>query len=51
MHRLVDEVVSHYDERALTSALSPQSDSRQAARTVYDADAAFGPLQLPSRRP
>ena len=45
MRRLVDEVVSHYDERALTSALSPLVDSRQAARTVYDAVAGFGPLQ------
>jgi len=45
MRRLVDEVVSHYDERALTSALSPLLDSQQAARTVYDAVAGFGPLQ------
>ena len=45
MRRLVDEVVSHYDERALTSALSPLVDSRQAARTVYDAVTGFGPLQ------
>ena len=45
MRRLVDEVVSHCDQRALSSALSPLVDSRQAARTVYDAVTGFGPLQ------
>ncbi len=45
MRRLIDEVVSDYDERALTSALPPLSDSRSAARAVYDAVAGFGPLQ------
>ncbi len=45
MRRLVEEVVSHYEERAGSSALSPLVDSRQAARTVYDAVAGFGPLQ------
>ena len=45
MRRLVDEVVTHYDERAMTSALAPLPDPRQAARTVYDAVAGFGPLQ------
>ena len=45
MRRLVDEVVTDYDERALTSALAPLTDSRQAARSVYDAVAGFGPLQ------
>ena len=45
MRRLVEEVVSDYDERTLTSALPPLSDPRQAARAVYDAVAGFGPLQ------
>ena len=45
VRRLVDEVVADYDERALTSALAPLTDSRQAARSVYDAVAGFGPLQ------
>ena len=45
MRRLVDEVISHHDERALTSALAPLPDSRQVARTVYDAVAGFGRLQ------
>jgi pilus assembly protein CpaF len=45
MRRLVDEVVSDYDERALTSSLPPLPDSRSAVRAVYDAVAGFGPLQ------
>jgi pilus assembly protein CpaF len=45
VRRLVEEVVADYDERALTSALAPLPDSRQAARSVYDAVAGFGPLQ------
>ena len=45
VRRLVDEVVSHCDERAQSSALSPLVDSRQAASTVYDAVTGFGPLQ------
>ena len=45
MRRLVDEVVTDYDERALTSSLPPLSDTRSAARAVYDAVAGFGPLQ------
>ena len=45
VRRLVDEVVADYDERSLTSALPPLSDTRQAARSVYDAVAGFGPLQ------
>ena len=45
MRRLVDEVVTDYDERALTSSLPPLPDSRSAARAVYDAVAGFGPLQ------
>jgi pilus assembly protein CpaF len=45
MRHLVDEVVTHFDERALSSSAAPLSDARQAARTVYDAVAGFGPLQ------
>ena len=45
MRRLVDEVVTHFDERALSSSLAPLPDPRHAARTVYDAVAGFGPLQ------
>jgi pilus assembly protein CpaF len=45
MRRLVDEVISDYDERALTSSLPPLPDPPAAARAVYDAVAGFGPLQ------
>ena len=45
MRRLIDEVVTDYDERALTSTLPPLPDPRSAARAVYDAVAGFGPLQ------
>ncbi len=45
MRRLVDDVVTDYDERAMTSTLAPLTDARQTARAVYDAVAGFGPLQ------
>ncbi|MCW2667841.1 MAG: putative type II/type pathway secretion protein [Frankiales bacterium] len=45
VRRLVDEVVTEYDERTLTSALPPLADRGQAVRAVYDAVAGFGPLQ------
>jgi hypothetical protein len=45
---LVDEVVSHYDERAMTSALAPLPGPRQAARTV-PALKARSPLPRSSR--
>jgi pilus assembly protein CpaF len=45
MRRLVDEVVSDYDDRSLTSSLTSLSDPKAAARAVYDAVAGFGPLQ------
>ncbi|HWH27454.1 MAG TPA: hypothetical protein VNU26_00595, partial [Mycobacteriales bacterium] len=45
VRRLVDEVVSDYDERSLTSSLPPLVDAPAAARAVYDAVAGFGPLQ------
>jgi len=45
VRRLVDEVISHYDERSVTGALPRLVDVRQAARAVFDAVAGFGPLQ------
>ncbi len=42
---LVDEVLTDYDERSLTSSLVPLQDRDGAARHVYDAVAGFGPLQ------
>ncbi|MDQ1695332.1 MAG: pilus assembly protein CpaF, partial [Frankiaceae bacterium] len=45
IRRLVDEVITEYDERTLSSSLSPLGDPRGAARAVYDAVAGFGPLQ------
>ena len=45
VRRLVDEVVADYDERTLTSTLTPLADTTSAARTVYDSVAGFGPLQ------
>ncbi len=45
VRRLVDEVVSEYDERSLVSKLPPLPDARLAARQVFDAVAGFGPLQ------
>ena len=45
MRRLVEEVVTDYDERAMTSTLEPLGDAGVAARSVYDAVAGFGLLQ------
>ena len=45
VRRLVDDVVTDYDERALTSSLAPLPDPGGAARTVFDEVAGFGPLQ------
>ena len=42
---LIDEVVSAYDEKSLTSTLPPLPDRPSAARLVYDAVAGFGALQ------
>jgi pilus assembly protein CpaF len=42
---LVEEVVSDYDERTLSSSLPPLLDRRDAIRAVFDAVAGFGPLQ------
>ena len=43
VRRLVDEVITDYDERALASTLPPLPE--RAHRHVYDAVAGFGPLQ------
>jgi pilus assembly protein CpaF len=45
IRRLVDEVVSDYDERTLTGSLPPLVDTAGISRVVYDAVAGFGPLQ------
>jgi pilus assembly protein CpaF len=45
VRRLVEEVVSDYDDRALSSSLPPLPDAQTATRAVYDAVAGFGPLQ------
>src|SRR5689334_25359072 len=45
VRRLVDEVVADYDERSLSSSLTPLGDPQLAAKAVYDAVAGFGPLQ------
>ena len=45
MRSLIDEVLTEYDARSLTSSLPQLSDSRQAAKSVYDAVAGYGPLQ------
>jgi pilus assembly protein CpaF len=45
VRRLVDDVISEYDERSLGGALPSLVDARRAAREVYDAVAGFGPLQ------
>ena len=45
VRRLVEEVISDYDERSLAGSLPQLVDTRQAARQVFDAVAGFGPLQ------
>ncbi len=45
LRRLVDDVITDYDERTLTGSLPPLPDAHSAARAVYDAVAGFGPLQ------
>jgi pilus assembly protein CpaF len=42
---LIDEAITHYEERVATSALPPLMDRTGAARYVFDALAGFGPLQ------
>jgi pilus assembly protein CpaF len=43
--RLIDEVVSDYLDRAVTSQLPPLGDAAPVSRAVLDAVAGFGPLQ------
>jgi pilus assembly protein CpaF len=45
VRRLVDEVVTDYDDRALASTLPPLTDRTRATQHVYDAVAGLGPLQ------
>jgi pilus assembly protein CpaF len=45
VRRLVDEVISDYDERSLTGSLPVLNDAAATARRVFDAVAGFGPLQ------
>lgn len=45
VRRLVDDVVSDYDERSLVSSLPVLPDKAAVARAVFDAVAGFGPLQ------
>lgn len=43
--RLVDEAITDYLDRAVTSSLPALGDRSAAARTIFDAIAGFGPLQ------
>ncbi len=45
VRRLVDEVISDYDERSVGGNIPQLVDARLAARQVFDAVAGFGPLQ------
>jgi pilus assembly protein CpaF len=45
VRRLIEDVVTDYEERALASNLAPVMDRTGAARQVFDAVAGFGPLQ------
>ncbi len=45
VRRLVDEVISDYDERSVGGNIPQLIDARSAARQVFDAVAGFGPLQ------
>jgi pilus assembly protein CpaF len=45
VRRLVAEVLADYDERTLGGALPPLLDLDDAARSVFDAVAGYGPLQ------
>ena len=45
VRRLIDEVVTHYLDRAVTSSLPPLGDTTLVVRAVLDAVAGFGPLQ------
>ena len=45
IRRLVDEVITDYDERSTRGSLPQLVDVRGTARAVFDAVAGFGPLQ------
>ena len=45
VRRIIDEIVSAYDERSLTRALPPLGDPTSTAKAVLDAVAGFGALQ------
>jgi pilus assembly protein CpaF len=45
VRRLVDEVVSDYDERSLGGGLPAMASAAEVARQVFDAVAGLGPLQ------
>ena len=45
VRRIIDQVVSAYDERSLTSPLPPLGDVSELSQSVFDAVAGFGPLQ------
>jgi pilus assembly protein CpaF len=45
VRRLVEEVISDYDERSLGGTLPQLLDAGHVAREVFDAVAGFGPLQ------
>ncbi len=45
VRRLINEVLSDYEERSLTGALPAVGERAAVARHVYDAVAGFGPLQ------
>ncbi|MEP6598985.1 MAG: ATPase, T2SS/T4P/T4SS family, partial [Actinomycetota bacterium] len=45
VRRLVDDVISEYLDRSITSSLPPLGDTTVVARSVVDAVSGFGPLQ------
>ena len=45
VRRLIDEVISEYLDRTVTSSLPPLGDPTHVTRTVLDAVSGFGPLQ------
>jgi pilus assembly protein CpaF len=45
VRQLVEDVIAEYDERSLTRALPPLTDTAGAVKRVLDEVAGFGPLQ------
>lgn len=45
VRRIIDQVVTAYDERSLTTPLPSLGDPLDAGRAIFDAVAGFGPLQ------